>query len=222
MILLLFWPALILALVLSILGISYRAPGLLVVAALLTVPTSLYIGLGGALPGGVLVALLPLFPAMGAFAVRTGHRGLAALLVLVPVGFFSWFGRNVARQDPNAPLPAGPTLSVAGTPIPAVRNAHCWEQRGGRVCADGLTAPATIAAKGLKPTTVPAGSFLDVDFAVPPRRFQVHRWIGDRPDPVELADDRVPLPRQPGLYTYSITAAWPRRAAAYTFLVQVR
>ncbi len=98
MILLLFWPALILALVLSILGISCRAPGLLVVAALLTVPMSLYIGLGGELRGGFLVALLPLFPALGALAVRSGRRGLAALLLLVPLGYFSWFGWNVANQ----------------------------------------------------------------------------------------------------------------------------
>src|SRR4051794_30291563 len=62
---LLFWPALVLALGLSILGISHRAPLLLGLAALLTVPASLYIGLGGELRGGVLIALLPLFPAMG-------------------------------------------------------------------------------------------------------------------------------------------------------------
>ena len=217
---LLFWPALILAFVLAIVGIWRRAPYLLGLGALLIVPTSLYLGLGGELPAGTLVVLLPLFPAVGALAIRSGHRILAALLVLIPVGFFSWIGWDIARQDPNAPLPAGPTLRVDGTPVPAVRNAHCWEERN--VCADGLTAPATVAAKGLKPTAVPAGAFLDVGFAVPPRRFQVDRWIGDRPDPVKLADDRVPLPRQPGLYTYSITATWPRRGAAYTFLVQVR
>jgi hypothetical protein len=95
---LLFWPALILALGLSIVGISHRAPGLLVVGALLTGPTSLYIGLGGELRGGALVALLPLFPVMGALAVRSGHRSLAVLLLLVPVGYFSWFGWNIAHQ----------------------------------------------------------------------------------------------------------------------------
>ncbi|MEA2600908.1 MAG: hypothetical protein QOF89_1900 [Acidobacteriota bacterium] len=95
---LLFWPALVLALGLSILGISHRAPLLLGLAALLTVPASLYIGLGGELRGGVLIALLPLFPAMGALAVRSGRRGLAALLLLVPVGYFSWIGWNIAHQ----------------------------------------------------------------------------------------------------------------------------
>ncbi len=145
---LLFWPALILALVLSIVGISHRAPRLLILGALPTMPTSLYIGLGGELPAGTLIVLLPLFPAMGALAVRSGHRGLAALLVLVPVGFFSWLGWDIARQDPNAPLPVGPTLRVAGTPVPAVRNAHCWKQGDGQVCADGLTAPATSPREG--------------------------------------------------------------------------
>jgi TRAP-type C4-dicarboxylate transport system permease small subunit len=115
MILLLFWPALILALGLSILGISYRAPGFLFVAALLTVPTSLYIGLGGELRGGVLVALLPLFPAMGALAVRSGRRALAALLLLVPLGYFSWFGWNVAHQAPSDFLPAPALPKQAGT-----------------------------------------------------------------------------------------------------------
>ena len=87
---------------LFVLGIVAGAPAA-VFAALLTVPTSLYIGLGGELRGGFLVALLPLFPAMGALAVRSGRRALAVLLLLVPLGYFSWFGWNVAHQAPPRP-----------------------------------------------------------------------------------------------------------------------
>ena len=93
---LLFWPALAFACIFSAVGIVWREPWLLGLGALLMVPTSLYIGLGGNLPYGILIALLPLCPVASALAVRSNRRGLAALLLLLPLGYFGWFAWNVA------------------------------------------------------------------------------------------------------------------------------
>jgi len=62
-----------------------------------------------------LIALLPLFPALGALAVRSGRRALAVLLLLVPVGYFSWFGWNVAHQAPISAFPGQTLPKQAGT-----------------------------------------------------------------------------------------------------------
>lgn len=221
--LLLFWPALILSVALSAVGISHRSPALLWTGALLSLPASLYLA---ATPGfGLTALLLPLCHGAGALLVRKDFRWAAAFPIVLFAGFFGWFGWGVAQQDPNAPLPPGPTVTASGLTVPVVHNAHCWQQpRGSRVCAEGLTAPATVDAKRLAPTIVPAGALLRVEFPVPPQAFQVDRWVrnSDRPERVELMEgDRLQLPDRPGRYIYSIAAHWPQRGGSWTFFVEV-
>jgi hypothetical protein len=221
--LLLFWPALILSVVLSTVGISHRSPALLWTGALLSIPGSLYLA---ATPRfGLSALLLPLCHGAGALLVRKNLRWAAALPILLFAGFFGWLGWGIAQQDPNAPLPPGPTVTARGLAIPVVYNAHCWDQpQGGRTCAEGLTAPATVDAKLLAPTIVPAGALLQVEFPVPPQAFQVDRWVrnSDRPERVELMEgDRLQLPDRPGRYIYSVTARWLKRGGAWTFFIEV-
>jgi hypothetical protein len=92
---LLFWPALGLAAVVSTLGITHRAPGLLVTGAVLSLPASLYLA---ASPGfGLTALLLPLCHVAGAFAMRKDHRWAAAIPLLAFVGFFGWMALEIAR-----------------------------------------------------------------------------------------------------------------------------
>jgi hypothetical protein len=223
LVLLLFWPALILSVVVSAVGISHRSSRLLWIGALLSLPTSLYLA---ATPRfGLPALLLPLCHAAGALLVRRDLRWAAAVPMLVFAGFFGWFGWSVAQQDPNSPLPPGPTVTVGGRVVPVVYNAHCWERpRGNRTCAEGLTAPATVDAKRLSPTVVPAGALLKIGFQVSPQWFQVDRWTrnSDRPETVDLvAGDRLQLPDRPGRYIYSIAAHWLKRGGYWTLFIEV-
>lgn len=84
----LFWPALALAVVVSTLGITHRAPGLLVAGAVLSLPASLYLAATPRI--GLAALLLPLCHVAGALAVRKDHRWAAAVPLLVFAGFFGW------------------------------------------------------------------------------------------------------------------------------------
>lgn len=92
----LFWPALALAVAVSILGIVYRAPGLLVAGAVLAIPGSLYLA---ATPGfGPAALLLPLLHVAGAYILRKNEDRpwVAAVPLLVFAGIFGWLGLEIA------------------------------------------------------------------------------------------------------------------------------
>lgn len=214
----LFWPALILSLVTSGVGIRRRAPGFLLLGAALSLPAALYLG---ATPRfGLLGILLPMCHVGGAVALARRLPWVAALSLLAFAGIIVWLGVSVARRDPKAPLPPAPTVTAAGIPVPVIPNRHCWD--GGRICAENLTPTKLVEEKGLTPTAVPPGSRLRLAFAVPPRSVRVDRWEGDRAETVPVEDDAWKAPEEPGVYTYSISADWPKRGAGYAVLVEVR
>lgn len=215
---LLFWPAIVLSLVTSAVGIRHRAPGFLLLGAALSLPAALYLM---ATPRfGAIAILLPMCHIGGAVALARRLRWVSILSLLVFAGFFVWLGMSIVRRDSTAPLPPAPTVSAAGIPVPVVRNQHCWEDS--KICVENLTPTKLVEAKDLTPTAIPPGVLLRLAFPVPPRHVQVDRWEGERPETVPVEDDAWKAPEEPGVYTYSITADWPQRAAGYAVLVEVR
>lgn len=84
------WPGPILALVLCVLGIVWRRPAVLVVAAVFVLPFSFYIGLH---PGHAWAFLLPLLPLAGARALSRGSTRLAwssGALLAAPLAWLAW------------------------------------------------------------------------------------------------------------------------------------
>lgn len=215
---LLFWPAIVLSLVTSAVGIRHRAPGFLLLGAALSLPAALYLMASPRF--GAIGILLPMCHVVGAVALARRLPWVSMLSLLAFAGFFVWLGVYIARRDPKAPLPPAPAVSAAGVAVPVVYNQHCWDD--GRVCAENLTPTKLVEAKGLTPTAIPPGALLRLAFPAPPRYVQVDRWEGERPETVPVRDNAWKVPDEPGVYTYSITADWPQRAAGYAVLVEVR
>lgn len=215
---LLFWPAIVLSLVTSAMGIRHRRPGFLLLGAALSLPAALYLMASPRF--GFIGLLLPLCHVGGAVALARRIPWVPALSLLAFAGFFVWLGLSIARRDPNAPLPPAPTVSAAGVSVPVVRNYHCRERDN--VCMENLTPTKLVEEKGMTPTAVPPGSLLRLSFPVPPRHVQVDRWEGESPESVPVEDNAWKTPEEPGVYTYSVTADWPQRAGGYVVLIEVR
>lgn len=84
------WPGPVIALVLCILGIAWRWPAVLVVAAVVVLPFSVYIGLH---PGHEWAFLLPLLPLAGARALAHGSTRLAwssVAMLASPLMWLAW------------------------------------------------------------------------------------------------------------------------------------
>ena len=69
------WPAFILSLLLSVAGLGWRKPWLLVIGAIVAVPFCWYLSLYPLL--GALTVFLPLFQVASAWVLRRGNRPLA-------------------------------------------------------------------------------------------------------------------------------------------------
>ncbi len=88
------WPAIVLALVLAITGIARDRSALLVTAAILITPMSLYVA--AAPRFGIAILILPLLLVGAAAAVRRSSRNIAWLALFPVVSFYGWLALMVA------------------------------------------------------------------------------------------------------------------------------
>ncbi len=93
---LLFWPAILVSLLVSGFGIMQGRVGWLFLGALLSLPFSLYLA---ASPGFGWTSLsLPFCHLLGWLAVRWKYRWLAGIFLVPFAGFFSWLAFTVLLQ----------------------------------------------------------------------------------------------------------------------------
>ncbi len=90
------WPAIILALVLSVLGISKRIPGLLAFAAIIATPFSLF--LGGGPRFGWLGFMIPVLLIGASVAVRYRRMEIAWSLLVPIVAVLAWVASIVMGE----------------------------------------------------------------------------------------------------------------------------
>ena len=90
------WPALLVALALSGFGTFHKRPWYLYTAAILILPVSLYLA---ATPRFAFIALLaPLWLLLAGLAIKRNKINLAIVMVLPVVLFFSWLALIVVQQ----------------------------------------------------------------------------------------------------------------------------
>lgn len=92
------WPAFILSLLLSVGGIVWRKPWLLVIGAIIAAPFCWYLSLYPSL--GAQTVFLPLFQIASAWVLRRGNRALAWVL-LIPLAATGAFLAVVVLTQPR-------------------------------------------------------------------------------------------------------------------------
>ena len=96
---LLFWPPVGLSVLMAVLGLFRRRASLLIAAAVLVSPASLYLT---AMPRWVWVGLLPILAyLLAAAATRQGHVGVGGSLVAATASFFGWLAFTVFTSNPG-------------------------------------------------------------------------------------------------------------------------
>ena len=90
------WPAILLAIVLSVWGITKRRPAVLVASAVIATPFSLY--LGGNPRVGWLGFIIPVLLLGASIVVRYHRREVAWLLLMPVVAVVGWVASLVIRQ----------------------------------------------------------------------------------------------------------------------------
>jgi hypothetical protein len=90
------WPVILLAILVSILGLLLGRPIWLVLGAFLIIPSSFY--LGGSPRFRIWAWFLPLLHLAAAYALQRRQRWLAALLLLPYLALIAWLGWSVLNQ----------------------------------------------------------------------------------------------------------------------------
>ncbi len=90
------WPAILVALALSVMGVVRRRSKWLVVAAIVIIPLSLY--LAGTPRFSWIALVFPLLLIGASIAVRRSHLWLAWTLFVPFVGFFGWLAVIVLSE----------------------------------------------------------------------------------------------------------------------------
>lgn len=122
-------------------------------------------------------------------------------------------------QPPEAAMESaqGQAAGVLGT--------HSWTWAGGGVDAEGMTPPETILAVDMEELTARPGEQVTVSFDDDSSPIlQAETWDGGAPDEtLEVDEQQVTMPAEPGGYPLGIHADWPdsRNNAHYTFFIQI-
>lgn len=96
MIELLFWPAILFSILVSIIGISIRKPVLLIISAVLTLPFAWYFTQTPRFH--YFGYFLPFFQICGAVALHKKSSWLTWLLLLSIIVFYGWLAMVILRQ----------------------------------------------------------------------------------------------------------------------------
>lgn len=119
--------------------------------------------------------------------------------------------------------PNPPELKVysGNTNVPTVLGSYCWKSLVSKLCVDMIPPDDLLKEKGYTPPVVPPGSTLRLTFTVSPDPGSV--VISQPPEKPLISDGTLSIPKEPGIYTYSVSAQWEGKGSAvYFFQVQVK
>ena len=114
------------------------------------------------------------------------------------------------------PMPV--VTSVSGT-IPTFLGTYGWRTGSGGVQSDA-PAPDEFVAANAAPS-VPAGSTLSVDYGCKPDGLFAYQWADHRPTRIELRGGTLQLPRESGVYVYSLESTWRNGHASHVIKIAI-
>lgn len=112
------------------------------------------------------------------------------------------------------PMPV--VTSVSGA-IPTFLGTYGWRTGGHGVQSDAPVPDEFVA--GNAAPSVPAGSRLSIDYGCAPDELFAYQWVDHQPTRVELHDSTLQLPREPGVYVYSLESTWANGHASHVIKI---
>ena len=144
---------------------------------------------------------------------------ISLLAVVVLVGGI-YFVLNL-----KPPKPPKPSITIENNTVEVAQGSYCW---GGFVkfqCVDKISPPDIIKHHGLKPVVVSPGAELKIEFNRKPIENTLDASIWFSNDEIEnapLNDNVLVVPKEKGVYIYSISAYWEKGSSSYVFIIEVK
>ncbi|MFJ7737628.1 hypothetical protein ACIQ2D_15040 [Lysinibacillus sp. NPDC097287] len=139
---------------------------------------------------------------------------LLAVIVLV-VGIYFVF---------NLKLPK-PIITIENNTVEVAQSSYCWRGLINARCVDMISPPGIIEHQELKPVVVSPGAELKIEFNRKPQENTLGAYIwfsNDEVENVPLNDNVLVVPKEKGVYIYSVSAHWKKGSSSYAFVIEVK
>ncbi|MDR6549889.1 hypothetical protein [Paenibacillus qinlingensis] len=146
-------------------------------------------------------------------------------LMIVIVAFFlgAYLISDLFRMEPPRP-----TIMAGKTKINFAQGSYCWSGFGKGTCSDMPSPPDIVKYQNLIPEVVPAQSPIKITFRNKPKRdtLGAMKWTSANAtgtfEGVQVKNSELIVPKEKGVYTYSIYANWRRGSSSYIFVIEVK
>lgn len=117
--------------------------------------------------------------------------------------------------------PPKPIITIENNTVEVAQGSYCW---GGQ-CVDMISPPDIIKHHELKPVAVSPEAELKIEFNRKPQENTLVASIWFSSDEVEnapLNDNVLLVPKERGIYIYSVSAHWEKGSSSYAFVIEVK
>lgn len=128
-------------------------------------------------------------------------------------------------QSVDRTKPPIPTITVTGKPIQVYQSSNCWFYNGKGSCVDYIAPNEQL--KNTAPFPVPSQSKIDINFDYAPQKDSLGAsyWIKGKQQPIEqdiTNGKTIIIPKDKGIYFYSIHGKWSEGSSSFVFVVEVK
>ncbi|MFS0688828.1 hypothetical protein AB1K89_06260 [Sporosarcina sp. 179-K 8C2 HS] len=142
---------------------------------------------------------------------------LISLLAVVVVVAGVYFVFNLKPPKPN--------ITIENNTVEVAQGSYCWGGLINKQCVDMISPPDIINHHELKPVAVSPGAKLNIEFKRRPleNTLDASIWFSnDEVENVPLNDNVLLVPKEKGVYIYSVSARWEKGSSSYVFVIEVK
>ncbi|WP_155594030.1 hypothetical protein [Lysinibacillus cavernae] len=121
--------------------------------------------------------------------------------------------------------PPKPTITIENNTVEVAQGSYCWGGLINGQCIDKISPPDIIKHQHLKPVVVSPRAELKIEFNREPQENTIGAYIwfsNDEMKKVLLNNNIFLVPKEKGVYIYSVSAHWKKGSSSYAFVIEVK
>ncbi|HBJ01589.1 hypothetical protein [Lysinibacillus sp. UBA5990] len=121
--------------------------------------------------------------------------------------------------------PPKPTITIENNTVEVAQGSYCWDRLFNVQCVDKISPPDIIKNQKLKPVVVLPRAELKIEFNRKPleNTLSASIWFNkNEMENVLLNNNVLFMPKEKGVYIYSVSAQWEKGSSSYNFVIEVK
>ena len=126
--------------------------------------------------------------------------------------------------EPFRSEPPTPSVMIGNVNIHTTQGSFCWEGPISSQCVDKIYTSSLEMAAEHKPTVVSSNEEVTIKFKKASLgKLVVTQWVGENnTKSIIVKNDKFKVPKEKGIYVYSVIANWEKGSGSYAFSIEVK